>query len=78
MPRPVPRPLQADYRPLGGVITTAEAAEAWNISRQAVAQAAGAGRIAARKAGEVWLIALDSAVRYWGLPLRPLEFDHEE
>lgn len=75
MPRKAAVPRPEDYPPLERVITSHEAAYMFGKSRTAIHSAVIMGRVAARRAGHVWLISRDSAVRLWGIPRRPLEIE---
>jgi hypothetical protein len=69
------------YDPLSEVLTTAEAARFWHLTRNAITMAARNGRLPARPAGgKAWLVTVGGMVEYqrgrWYPDLLPERF-HE-
>lgn len=55
-------------RELFAVVTVKEACARWHVSDSAVQDAIVRGKLDARKSGWVWLITVESLIRYWGNP----------
>lgn len=49
---------------LTSVITTAEAAEIWGLTRNAVTDACRNGRLRGRQSGRTWLVTLEDLIAY--------------
>lgn len=53
-----------DHNCLASVITAAEAADLWGLSRNAVSDACRRGALPARQSGRTWLITIDDMMQY--------------